>query len=741
MGSSDARKQRRRKADCESVAVNQLQERKRSKPNRGRTEYRNVVRTAKRKPIGDKIESNDEEDENLEFPEHTDLEDNDSDDEIEEKGKAYDALLTLLQAENESDPESDSQEEEGVSEDESGVDERTEDQSEDSEEKNTDNIAGLVADEGIEEDEEFNSADEEDIDSEDESSTDPFESHFANSSEEYLKESISALSDNPRWKTTKKLFNSHSCIVSLPPNESSAKYAKIPNNHSLASYNIKNKILEPFLLKDGNAETVDNSEIFQMLLDPMFSYNDIIFPYNSHKKIPEYRKLYSLHVLNHIYKTRDRILKNNTKLSIQNEKISNGELKPEEEKEFRDQGFTRPKVLILLPTRHQCYKAVSELLEYSGVDQIENFKKFKGQFLDRDSIVPENKSDDFRDLFEGNTNDFFCLGLKFTRKSAKLYSSFYNSDIIFASPIGLQLILENPDKKKRQTDFLSSIEIFIVDEAQAIELQNWDHILTVLKYLNQVPKELHDTDFGRTRMWSIEDQSKYFTQSLIFTEYNTPNINNLLSRSKNIFGKYRFKSLIEQKDSAMYKLGLKIKQIFTRFQSTSPLNEPDERFNHFKSVIVPSLTKSTSYEDGLLFYIPSYTDFVRIKNYLNNKTSLSFCDVNEYSEQKDLSRSRALFQQGRSKILLYTERLHHYRRFELKGVKNVFLYGVPNNPIFYTEIVSSIARSVYDEIADFNISSVRCLYSKWDALALERIVSSERAPVLTHGQNEFYEFR
>lgn len=191
----------------------------------------------------------------------------------------------------------------------------------------------------------------------------------------------------------------------------------------------------------------------------------------------------------------------------------------------------------------------------------------------------------------------------------------------------------------------------------------------------------------------------------------------------------------------MHKVGIKIKQIFSRFDSSSPLSEPDDRFNYFKSVIVPSLAKSTTYEDGMLIYIPSYTDFIRIKNYLHQKTSLLFCDVNEYSKQQDLTRSRALFQQGRVKIMLYTERIHHYKRYNLKGVKNVLMYGVPTNPVFYTEVVTSIARSVFEDIADFNISSVRCLYSKWDALALERVVGTERAPVLTHGQNEFYEFR
>lgn len=748
MVASESRKQRRRREETgdKSVEVENHKPVKKAKTNnRGRTEYRNVTRTARRKPQFEEQEENGDSngnDESLENGDGSGSDDEDGDTSIE-KGKAYDALLTLLNAEQDeiSDDEEESEEEneEGEIEQENmGQEEEEEEKDDESDEEDEDNVAGVVEGETQEAEESESELELED-DSDDENLADPFEHHFANSSEKYLEDSINGLKkNNNRWKNSKRNYDSHSCLVSYPPIESAIKYSDIPQNHSFDNYNIKSRILEPF--KEKNGEDIINNDISKLILDPMFSYKDVLLPYGNYQNQQHYRKLYSLHCLNHVFKTRDRILKNNVKIHTQNENIANGKMKPEDEKEFRDQGFTRPKVLVLLPTRNHCYKVVQEIIQNSGVDQVENLKKFKSQFYE-DSTPPDNKPDDFKDLFEGNNNDFFCLGVKFTRKSMKIYSSFYQSDIIFASPIGLQLILENPDKKKRQTDFLSSIEIMIVDNANAIELQNWDHMFTILKYVNKIPKELHDTDFGRVRMWSINEQAKYFKQMMVFTEYNTPNINNLLSKSENIFGKFRFRKIIKMEECAMFKVGLKIKQIFTRFESLSPIDEPDARFNHFKNVIVPSLSKSTTYEDGLLLYIPSYTDFLRIKNYLHNKTSLLFIDANEYSEQKDLTKARALFQQGRRKILIYTERLHHYRRFDLKGVKNILMYGVPNNPIFYTELVSSIGRSVYEDIADFNISNVRILYSKWDALALERVVGSERAPVLTHGQNEFYEFR
>ncbi|KAG0498386.1 hypothetical protein HPP92_003077 [Vanilla planifolia] len=47
------------------------------------------------------------------------------------------------------------------------------------------------------------------------------------------------------------------------------------------------------------------------------------------------------------------------------------------------------------------------------------------------------KPDDFENLFGGNNEDCFIMGMKFTKRSIKLYSNFYSSDVIVASPLGL----------------------------------------------------------------------------------------------------------------------------------------------------------------------------------------------------------------------------------------------------------------------------------------------------------------
>ncbi|EJS43318.1 YIL091C [Saccharomyces arboricola H-6] len=705
---------------------------------RGRQELRKIKRSSARRSeaidtneieVGHEVEegvSQNDEDDVSDVGSETDL---GVEDEDEKKEKVYDALLTILKSEHPepkrrktkttegNDPATKSVEDENIASE--PIDDELEIEN------------GLLGGREDDSEDEGNDDEKDDVDSEDEQ--DPFESHFNQIPEKYVdKLSNGFKSKSIKYKSVKApLGDGESYIYAKPTVIGEETSIESPyKSSSIYSYFLKQKLKIQNGLLDKKVDPL--TALQKKLVDPMFQYKDILCEYDSYETDEdEYRDLYALHALNHIYKTRDRILKNNQRLQDN----------PDTER--LDQGFTRPKVLIVVPTRDAAYHVVDKIISKSGIDQVDKKGKFYDQFRD-DSLPPKSKPKSFQHIFKGNTSDFFVVGLKFTRKAIKLYSNFYQSDIIVCSPLGIQMILENTDKKKRQDDFLSSIELMIIDQLHSIEYQNISHIFTIFDHLNKIPDRQHEADFSRIRMWYINEQAKLFRQTMMFTKYVSPAANSLINgRCRNLTGRWKNHKEIESDSSSIGQLGLKVRQIFQRFDiiGNSIIEEPDYRFKFFTSVIIPSIVKSTGYEDGILIYIPDYTDFIRIRNYMREKTTILFGEINEYSSQRQLNANRSLFQQGRVKVMLYTERLHHYRRYEIKGVKSVVFYKPPNNPEFYNETVRFVGKNAFLGNTDLNISTVRCIYSKLDGLSLERIVGTKRAAVLSHAQKEVYEFK
>jgi U3 small nucleolar RNA-associated protein 25 len=108
-----------------------------------------------------------------------------------------------------------------------------------------------------------------------------------------------------------------------------------------------------------------------------------------------------------------------------------------------------------------------------------------------------------------------------SRKSIKLYSEFYSSDIIISSPIGLVTLIneaETAKKEEKDTDFLTSIE-------------NWSHVLTVFEHLNRIPTNQHGTDFMRIREWYLNGHARHYRQTIVLSAFPDAGVNALFSRS------------------------------------------------------------------------------------------------------------------------------------------------------------------------------------------------------------------
>jgi U3 small nucleolar RNA-associated protein 25 len=166
----------------------------------------------------------------------------------------------------------------------------------------------------------------------------------------------------------------------------------------------------------------------------------------------EVKDVVLMHAVNHVLKTRRRILKMNEKLAhaaaAASEPSTTSAAAPAE-LDARDQGFTRPKILLLTPFRSSALAALTSMLAlFPAGTQIENRQRFLDEFslppgtadrlLDRAGEWPR----DHVETFAGNVDDNFRVGVKVTRKSVKLFGGFYGCDIVVGSPLGLRMSIE-----------------------------------------------------------------------------------------------------------------------------------------------------------------------------------------------------------------------------------------------------------------------------------------------------------
>ena len=72
-----------------------------------------------------------------------------------------------------------------------------------------------------------------------------------------------------------------------------------------------------------------------------------------------------------------------------------------------------------------------------------NKKRLYEEFSEKEEVQSsrDSRPQDFKQMFEGNIDDCFRLGIAIVKKSLKLYSEFYSADVIVASPLGLRTII------------------------------------------------------------------------------------------------------------------------------------------------------------------------------------------------------------------------------------------------------------------------------------------------------------
>ncbi|XP_060594439.1 U3 small nucleolar RNA-associated protein 25 homolog [Ruditapes philippinarum] len=673
--------------------------------------------------LDDKVQSDQDSDENIE----SDDDEGGDDDDLEEDNSAVneeEKLNTLLDEEDGTDKskhktDDGDDSDDGDDDSDDGEEDNNDDEESDSDE--SDDLTEVVAD--------FD--DDDDIDNTLQE-TDPFIVHFETDLEEKIIEELSGCKSCNK-EEIKVVGVGQAChkwsVSQLKQNISHRK------EKDLASLHVKQSLADNVATANRKMCKVKSDELTGLqdgLFSIMNNYQDIFYSERSHSNGEEIRLVYCLHALNHVLKTRKRVISHNTKI-----KQKAGNLDVDEE--FRDQGLTRPKVLMILPFRESAKRVVDmfiQLLNPTDQGFVANKKRFYKEYSLTEEEEPKKgfKPEDFEATFEGSIDDYFRIGISVAKKTLKLYTKFYAADIILASPLGLRTLIGSEGDKERDYDFLNSIEMLIIDQADVLMMQNWDHILHIMQHLHLQPQESHGVDFSRVRMWTLNGWGKYYRQSMVFRSVPVPEISALFNKHcHNYAGKVEF--IRPPSTGTICQITAQLPQVFHRIDSTAYSKVPDDRFDFFIKKVFPH--HSVAGMSQTLIFIPSYFDFVRLRNYFKRE-EINFVQICEYTKDKTVNTARNLFYHKKVPYLLYTERFHFYKRVKLRGIRHIVFYGLPQYPILYSEMCNML----HDAKSKHRVDNQTCtvIYSKYDAQKLAEIVGTERAGQMVHSQKSVHMF-
>lgn len=204
-----------------------------------------------------------------------------------------------------------------------------------------------------------------------------------------------------------------------------AQTGKVPIKNNLKNLNLIDMAIKSQISKNikpaNKTLPADESCIFTNLQNELFSiinnYQDFYYPERTLENGEEIRFTYSLHALNHILKTRTKVLHHNAHLKNKKDVIV-----PEE---YRDQGLVRPKVLVIVPFRDSALRIVQMMIDIlvpNDKGQVFNKQRFMEDFSGGELLFPKKnpKPEDYENTFAGNCDDTFKIGIQITKKSIKV---------------------------------------------------------------------------------------------------------------------------------------------------------------------------------------------------------------------------------------------------------------------------------------------------------------------------------
>lgn len=300
------------------------------------------------------------------------------------------------------------------------------------------------------------------------------------------------------------------------------------------------------------------------------------------------------------------------------------------------------------------------------------------------------------------------------------------------------MIIGAVGEKDRDYDFLSSIELLILDQTEIFFAQNWDHILHTFDHLHLQPQSARNTDFSRVRSWSLNGWAKYYRQTILLASHEFPEFRSLFNhRCNNYQGKIRVTNPVAT--GTVRNIIVQTPQVFHRIEVPSLEASFDVRFNHFITTILPQY-KNPSMAHCMV-YVPSYFDYVRLRNYFKKET-VNFVQICEYTKEEKVTRARDKFFHSSAHFLIYSERVHFFKRMRIKGIRHLIFYQPPNWPNFYSEMVNYMqdANQNRRDGCSKDSMTVTVLYTKYDVIQIAEIVGSEKASKMVSSDKSTHMF-
>jgi len=352
-------------------------------------------------------------------------------------------------------------------------------------------------------------------------------------------------------------------------------------------------------------------------------------------------------------------------------------------------------------------------------------------------------------------DDNFRLGIRFQKKGFHLFADYNSADIVICSPLGIRSLEEKKAEVGAEAGFgfLSSAEILVIDKPNIFKMQNYLHLDYCLELMNRMPRHNETvSDFNTLRPYYSENLSRFYRQTIVYTDFFFPELNitldtHALNFAGAIKNKVTYGCIFEDfKSSPLYKIE------FLRMEITDPSLEFDNHFNFFVNQIWTPLQRTTGIKDRTIVFVSTYPEFVRLKKHFKqgNNPGGFIC---EYTDKQEMQKIVHKFNTGELKFLLLTEKAHYFSICTGKKFLHAIFYSLPQNAgifKYYVENLKSFiegggalnpSNTLKDELegkkkAQVGRPTIQALYSMMNSFELERICGSTSAKDMLNKHNK-----